>query len=70
MPLYEYICRECENHFEKRVSFSEADNEQDCPACGSKHSQKQISLFASTGTAKSSGSSFPTSSCGGAGGFT
>jgi putative FmdB family regulatory protein len=69
MPLYEYICKECENHFEKRVGFSEADNEQECPACGSKHGQKQISLFASTGAGKSSGSGFSATSCGG-GGFT
>jgi len=70
MPLYEYICKECDIHFEKRVGFSEADSDQECPACGSKHSQKQISLFASTGSGNSSTTSSSSNSCGGGGRFT
>jgi putative FmdB family regulatory protein len=70
MPLYEYICQVCDIHFEKRVGFSEADNDQECPACGSIHSKKQISLFASTGTGNSSTTSSSSSSCGGSGRFT
>ncbi len=71
MPLYEYVCEECNNQFEKRVTFSDADSEQECPACGSNHSRKKISLFASRGAGTSSGTMGSVSSgCGGGGGFT
>ncbi|NMB57738.1 MAG: zinc ribbon domain-containing protein [Chloroflexi bacterium] len=69
MPLYEYICQECNNRFEKRVSFSEADDDQECPVCGSSRSKKQISLFAST-NGTGSGNVSSSSSCGGSGRFT
>lgn len=68
MPLYEYICQECDNRFEKRVSFSEADNEQECPACGSQKSRKQISLFASTANGSSSNTGYSSGGCGGGSG--
>ncbi|NLF49729.1 MAG: zinc ribbon domain-containing protein [Leptolinea sp.] len=70
MPLYEYICQKCDNQFEKRVSFSEADEEQECPVCGSKHSRKKISLFASKVSGSTFTSSGTASGCGGSGGFT
>ena len=70
MPVYEYICQECENRFEKRVGFSEADRDQECPACGSSHSRKQISMFASSSSGNNSGSAVSSSSCGGTGRFT
>jgi putative FmdB family regulatory protein len=70
MPLYEYICQECDIHFEKRVGFSEADSDQECPACGCKQSRKQISLFAPTGSGNSSTTGSSLSSCGGSGRFT
>ena len=46
MPVYEYICQDCAGEFEKRVSFSEADQTQQCPTCGSSKSKKKLSLFA------------------------
>lgn len=70
MPLYEYICQECDNRFEKRVSFSEAESDQECPACGSSRSRKQISLFASSSSGNSTGNTSSSSSCGGGGRFT
>ena len=33
MPAYEYLCEECDCHFEKRQKMSEAAIEQ-CPECG------------------------------------
>lgn len=70
MPLYEYICKECDNHFEKRVNFSDAERDQECPACGSLHSRKQISLFAPSSSANNSTSAASSSGCGGSGRFT
>jgi putative FmdB family regulatory protein len=68
MPVYEYICQDCAGEFEKRVSFSEADQMQDCPTCGSKHSKKKISMFASKTTGASTSNASSSSSCGSGGG--
>jgi len=44
MPIYEYACMECEQHFEELVrSESQAVT---CPECGAAKVLKQISSFA------------------------
>ena len=43
MPIYEYICRKCEHHFEVLVQGS-ANTE--CPSCKGKKLEKQLSVFA------------------------
>lgn len=68
MPLYEYVCRDCGQEFEKMVRFSEADKLPECPSCASKLTQKRISTFASAGSSVSSGTS--SSGCGSSGRFT
>jgi putative FmdB family regulatory protein len=72
MPLYEYECKACGEKFEKRVSFSQADETQECPACRSAQTRKRVSTFASLGGTASGGSyGGGASSCGsGGGGFT
>jgi putative FmdB family regulatory protein len=49
MPLYEYTCHDCGQIFEKMVRFTEPDQAQLCPACGSEHTLKQLSTFATHG---------------------
>ena len=56
MPLYDYRCRDCGNIFEKLRSVREADVDIECPACHSKHVERQLSSF-STGGCSSSGTS-------------
>jgi putative FmdB family regulatory protein len=34
MPIYDYACKHCGRSFELLRSWSEADNDRDCPACG------------------------------------
>jgi putative FmdB family regulatory protein len=36
MPVYNYICEECGDHFEHWLSFQEADKQVLCPKCHSK----------------------------------
>jgi putative FmdB family regulatory protein len=45
MPLYEYVCPECQQLFEKRVAIAEADQAA-CPRCGSQHTKRQLSRIA------------------------
>jgi putative FmdB family regulatory protein len=50
MPMYEYVCMECESHFEELLRWDEAD--PGCPDCGSERTRRQLSVFAAHGTAK------------------
>ena len=69
MPIYEYLCDECETRFERIVINKQ--QEIACPKCASKKATIQLSVFASpTGSssgvsAKSSSSSGGGSCCGG-----
>lgn len=59
MPIFEYICRECDHHFEAIVLGSKAAK---CPKCESKKLDQQLSRFAVAG--KGSAESFSPESCG------
>ena len=63
MPIYEYECMSCEEHFEELVRSEE--QVVTCPSCGAAKVLKQLSSFAVVGaTAKPS---FSTGSGGGGG---
>ena len=64
MPIYEYVCMECESHFEELVRNGEAEN---CPDCEASNVRKQFSVFAAVGTAEqpSFGGSAGGGCCGG-----
>ena len=64
MPLYEYVCNECGQPFEKMMRFSELSQSPNCPTCASTNTSKQISLFASSSSSSSSGSGCGTSPTG------
>jgi putative FmdB family regulatory protein len=66
MPIFEFICAECEQPFEDLVRSAASTDEVICPSCGSSQVKKQISTFASriAGAGFSSPfSSSSTSSC-------
>ena len=67
MPIYEYYCPDCDVEFEKLVKLSEANAVQDCPECGARHTQKKLSVFATSGG--STGAGTAASSCGSSGRF-
>jgi putative FmdB family regulatory protein len=52
MPLYGFICQDCQEEFEELVSVSKLD-EVTCPDCESEQVERQLSLIANF---KSSGS--------------
>jgi len=63
MPIYEYICDDCKNEFEKIVINKQ--QEIACPKCASKKATIQLSVFA---TANGSTNGGPSSSSSGGGG--
>ena len=71
MPLYEYRCKDCGTEFEKRLSFSEADQLPQCPHCASAHTQKKLSRVISfNAVSASGGTTSSAASCGSSGAFT
>jgi putative FmdB family regulatory protein len=44
MPIFEYICKNCERPFERIVPRH--DSVTDCPHCSSDKVEKQLSVFA------------------------
>jgi putative FmdB family regulatory protein len=45
MPIYEFVCRDCNKDFEKLTPASERDRTP-CPTCGSQKTARKISLTA------------------------
>jgi putative FmdB family regulatory protein len=47
MPIYEYICQDCDEKYDKFVRSVTAKIELKCPRCGSPQAKKAFSLFSS-----------------------
>jgi putative FmdB family regulatory protein len=45
MPIYEYLCADCGNKFEKLIRRNEDVEKLECPSCGEKHLQQEHSTF-------------------------
>jgi putative FmdB family regulatory protein len=43
MPIYEYVCKQCDKRFEKLVRSS---TKVECPSCSGTSLEKQFSTFA------------------------
>jgi putative FmdB family regulatory protein len=65
MPIFEYICRECQNEFEALIF---GQQKAECPKCQSKQLEPQLSVFA-VSTKSGSASPMPRSAgpCGSCG---
>jgi putative FmdB family regulatory protein len=48
MPIFEYVCEECGDCFEK-LQKSEEEYPDECPKCGSNSLKRKLSSFAATG---------------------
>jgi putative FmdB family regulatory protein len=62
VPIYEYVCMECESHFEELIRNGE---EPDCPDCSSTNVRRQLSVFAMHGGGTAEQPSFGSSGGGG-----
>lgn len=63
MPIFEYICKECDHHFEALVFGKE---KAECPKCHAKKLEPQLSVFA-VSAKSSSVSPSPGGACGSCG---
>jgi putative FmdB family regulatory protein len=46
MPIFEYKCQDCGSRFEKLIRRSSDVAELECPSCGQKHLNQELSTFA------------------------
>ena len=63
MPIYEYLCDDCDTRFERIVINKQ--QEIACPNCESKKATIQLSVFATANGGASAKSSTPSSGSGG-----
>ena len=71
MPLYEYLCTECKHSFEFLQRMGEGAEELECPRCGERRLEKQLSTFAAASGATAGGDGNARgSNCGAGSGFT
>ena len=66
MPIYEYLCEECETRFEKIVINKQ--QEIACPKCASKKASIQLSVFATANGGSNGASAKPSTPSFGGGG--
>jgi putative FmdB family regulatory protein len=65
MPIFEYVCKECDHRFEKLVQRSDSVS---CPSCKSEQLDKLLSVFAAgTGGQAAFKNSPPVGPCGACG---
>jgi putative FmdB family regulatory protein len=53
MPMYTFVCRDCEQPFERKLRMSQSGETQECPACGSMETRKSIGSVAIGGISRS-----------------
>ena len=63
MPIYEYVCVECNTKFDARRSYSQVDDPLPCPECGASDARRLLSKF--TAFRSSGGSTSAISGTGG-----
>jgi putative FmdB family regulatory protein len=64
MPIFEYICKECQHEFEALIF---GQQKAECPKCRSKKLDPQLSVFAVSAKTKSGASSQPSMQAGSCG---
>ena len=62
MPIFEYICKDCGQPFEKIVP--RYDSQVDCAHCNSANVEKQLSVFAVAGPSSKEASEAGCGRCG------
>jgi len=59
MPIYEFLCPDCNTIFNFFSSRINTDKRPDCPKCGRKELDRQMSTFVTIGKAKEEGGDDP-----------
>jgi putative FmdB family regulatory protein len=63
VPIYEYACSKCSHTFEKLVRSMSSTEAIECPKCGSRQTERALSVFAVGAEGARSGASLPQGGC-------
>ena len=63
MPIYTYMCKNCNEKFELLVGMTYEKTELKCKQCGSKNIERTFEAFSVGKGNSSAGSSCPTGTC-------
>jgi putative FmdB family regulatory protein len=55
MPIYEFRCRDCGAQFEELRPLGDDGRDLECPTCGARAPEKQLSVFAAASPSCGSG---------------
>jgi putative FmdB family regulatory protein len=54
MPVYDYLCHDCNKPFEQVLSLNEHEHQEiRCPHCGSKNVEQEVAAFFAVTSRKS-----------------
>ena len=53
MPMYTFVCYDCEQPIERKLRMSQSGEMQECPACGSTETRKTLGSVAIGGIKRS-----------------
>ena len=45
MPVYDYVCHDCQETFELILTLTEHEKDAKCPNCGSKNVEQEATAF-------------------------
>ena len=65
MPIYEYVCQECQGEFELMRSYKDSDATAACTHCQSEQTRRKLSLFNAASGGRAIASSSGCSGCAG-----
>jgi putative FmdB family regulatory protein len=68
VPIYEYTCKACDARFEKLVHSVAARDDIPCPSCGSRKTNRALSVFAVSAEGAKKSEPTPPGTCGRCGG--
>ena len=49
VPIYEYVCPQCREHFEKLIRSTSSQVEIRCPSCDAANVERKVSVFGLSG---------------------
>jgi putative FmdB family regulatory protein len=68
MPVYEYVCRDCQHEFDKLRPMRDADTPIRCEDCHGERTQRKLSVFFAQSAGQAVAGTSSGKSCGGCAG--